>query len=380
MTQEQRLDTLMKRFEEVNNFYIMKVAQQVAKIGELSQSSINRLVIMTEMNENIAAINGRLAKALSLSINDLYRLYEDALNDTYTDPRFVRALKETPLSALSKRRLERYAQNVSIQTAGKMQNLSNTTLVSQTYRDTVDKAIMAVSSGLDDYKSATRQAIRDLGYNGMQVFYPESGYHRRLDTALRQNIIDGSNQIAQNGSIMMGEALGYDAYEISAHAYPAPDHEPIQGHVFLKAEFEKMQSEQPFVDTDGRQYEAIRRAIGEWNCMHIAMSFSTKHSVRKFSNEQLQKFMDDNKKGCTIDGKHYTIYAASQYMRRIETEIRRQKEIANAARAAGDDALRKECQMKINALARRYSEVAKAANLKPHKDRMRVEGFKMVKV
>ena len=39
-------DQLMARFDEVNSFYIAKVAKQIAKIGKLNQSSINRLTIM----------------------------------------------------------------------------------------------------------------------------------------------------------------------------------------------------------------------------------------------------------------------------------------------------------------------------------------------
>lgn len=378
-SKDEQIEALMKRFDEVNEFYIRVIAEQVEKIGRLIPSNINRLTIMAEMNENIIAINMKLARALQMGRNDLYRLYEDALNETYTDPRFARALKETPLPDTEKQRLEHYAQVISVQTAGTMQNLSNTTSVSNTYRHIVDNAILAVSSGLGDYKSATRAAVRDLGYNGIQVQYA-SGYHRRLDTALRQNIVDGVNQIAQNGSIMMGDALGFDAYEISAHAMSAPDHEPIQGHVFLKEEFEKMQSEQPFMDVDGRHYEAIRRPIGEWNCMHIAMSFSTKYSVRRYTDTQLSDWIADNKKGCTIDGKHYTTYAASQFMRQIETETRREKDAANAARIAGDDELRRQCQIRINALARKYTQVADAAGLTPRRDRMRVNGFKMVKV
>lgn len=379
LTQADRIDLLVNRFEEVNDFYIMKVAEQIARIGELNQSSINMLTVMAEMNENIAAINTKLAKVLKIATNDLYRLYEQALNETYTDPRFARALKETPFTEIQKQRLEHFAQAVSRQTAGTMQNLSNTTAVSSAYRDAVDKAVLAVSSGLGDYKSATRQVIRDLGHNGMQVQY-ESGYHRRLDTAIRQNIIDGAKQIAQQGSDMMGEELGYDAFEISAHARSAPDHEPIQGHVFLKEEFEKLQTQQPFQDVEGRQYEAVKRPIGEWNCMHFAMSFSTKYSARKYTDAQLQQFIDTNNAGCEIDGKQYTIYEASQLMRQIETETRREKEVANLARVAGDDDLRRECQKKINALARKYSSVAKASGIKPRKDRMRVEGFRMVKV
>ena len=239
--------------------------------------------------------------------------------------------------------------------------------------------MLAVSSGLTDYKSATREIVRDLGYNGMQVHY-ESGYHRRLDTAVRQNVIDGANQIAQNGSILMGEMLGFDAYEISAHARSAPDHEPVQGRVFLKADFENMQAGLPFRDVDGTMYQSFRRPIGEWNCMHIAMSFSTQHSIRRYTDQQLAQWKMANNEGCEINGKHYTIYQATQLMRQIETEVRRQKDAANAARQAGDDVLRQQCQKKINALAAKYSQVVQTSGLTSRKDRMTVEGFRAVKV
>ena len=376
---QQKVDLLMRRFDAVNAFFIYKIAKQVEKIGKLIPSTINMLTIMADMNEDIAAINKKLADALQMSIPELKDLYRTTIRDMYTDPRFKRALQENPLSENARARINHYTEAVSRQTVGTLYNLSNTTLISETYRRAVDEAVLAVSSGLTDYKAATRKAVRDLGYNGLQMKYP-SGYHRRLDTAVRQNIIDGANQIAQNGSIMMGEALGYDAYEISAHARSAPDHEPVQGRVFLKEEFEKLQSDQPFQDVDGRLYDAIRRPIGEWNCMHIVMSFSTKYSVRKYSDSQLAEWAEDNAKGCEIDGKHYTIYQASQLMRQMETQVRREKDAANAARIAGDEDLRKECQRRINALGAKYAQVAKLSGIKMRKDRMRVEGFKMVKV
>lgn len=376
---EKRVDILMQRFEEVNAFFIATIAEQVMKAGKLIPSTINQLTIMADMNENIAAINRKLADALRMSVPDLYDLYRDAMNDHYTDPRFARALQENPLSDMAKVRLRHYTEAVSRQTAGTMMNLSNTTIASQVYRHTIDNAVLAVSSGLTDYRSATRQSIRELGYNGLQMQYP-SGYHRRLDTAIRQNIIDGAKQIAQQGSIMMGEELGYDAYELSAHTRSAPDHEPIQGRVFLIAEYEKLQNGQPFEDVGGNHYEAIRRPIGEWNCMHFAMAFSTKYSKRQFSDAQLEKWAADNEKGCMIDGKHYTTYQAAQLMRQIETQVRREKDTANAARIAGDDVLRRECQIRINALARKYQNVVQASGLKSRKERMSVEGFRMVKV
>ena len=372
------VDEVMKNIERVNQAYIQKIANQINKIGQLNASSINRITLMTEMGADIAEITNQLRAATQLTEQQMMVIYQRALDDMADDPRFSAALKHTEIKPEDTERINQYARAVSMQTAQQIENLSNTTSLMPRYKDAVDKAILAVNTGLTDYRSATRDVIRDLGTNGMQVYY-ESGYHRRLDTAIRQNIIDGANQIAQNCSDMMGEALGYDAVEITAHAMSAPDHEPVQGRVFLKAEFEKMQNGSDFQDIDGNSYEGFMRPIGEWNCKHFAMSFSTKYSKRKFTDEQLEQFAEANEKGCEIDGKHYTKYGASQLMRRIETQVRREKDVANAAKAAGDGVLRKQCQVRINQLMQKYNRVATTANLKPHRERTMVEGFRAVK-
>ena len=383
MTQ-QELEAAIKRItgrlDEVNRLTIKKIAAQILKIGELNATSINRIIVMTELGADIQEINRELSQATAMNVRDLYGIYQIALNDTYTDPRFKTALQSTPLTPTQNARITMLAQNVSIQTAQAMINLSNTTAVSTIYQDAVDKAIVATSTGLMSYQEAVRGIIHDLGYNGLQVYY-ESGYHRRLDTAVRQNIIDGINQINQNASLAMGEELGFDAVELSAHAHSAPDHEPVQGRVFLKKEFEKMQNGEDFYDVEGNRYVGFSRPIGEWNCQHIAMGFSTQHSIRRYTNEQLKQWKIDNAKGCEIGGKHFTTYEAQQLMRQLETKVRREKDAANAARIAGNDMeLRRSCQRKINNLSAQYYAVAKAAGLTPRGARLSVEGFKMVKV
>lgn len=373
------IDKVLQNLEEVNLYFITKIAEQIKAIGELNPTSINRITLMTEWGADITDITQKLAAATALTVRQTMLIYQKVLNDACFDPRFEQALKHTQLTPSDVRRLNQYAQAISRQTAGQIMNLSNTTVLAQTYRDAVDKAVFAVSSGMTDYQSATRQIVQELGYNGMQVQYP-SGYHRRLDTAVRQNIVDGARQIAQRSSDMMGEALGYDAFEISAHAMSAPDHEPIQGHVFLKAEFDKLQTGQPFVDIDGRRYDAIKRPVGEWNCRHFAMSFSTKYSRRKWTDEQLDKWRRDNAAGCMFEGRHLTTYGASQLMREIETEVRREKDAAVAAQKAGDNTLRRQCQARINAFMKKYAEIAAVSGLKPRRERTMVQGFRAVKV
>lgn len=384
MLTEKELEAAIKRItdrlDEVNRLYIKKIAAQLLKIGELNATSINRLIIMTDMGADIREITRELATATAMNVRDLYKINQAALTDTYTDPRFEEVLKSRPLSPEQNARLTQFAQNVSVQTAQAMFNLSNTTAIADSYKEAVDKAITATAAGLTSYQEAARDIIRELGYNGLQVQY-ESGYHRRLDSAVRQNIIDGVNQINQNASLAMGEALGFDAVEISAHANSAPDHEPVQGRVFLKAEFEKMQNGEDFYDVDGHHYEGFNRPIGEWNCMHIAMGFSTEHSIRRYTDEQLEQWKKDNARGCEVGGKHYTMYQARQLMRQIETKVRREKDAANAARLNGNDMEERRARQKtINALSKQYYAVAQASGLPARSARLSVEGFKMVKV
>ena len=293
----QRIDFVTERFEKLNHRYIRKVAKQILKIGQLNQSSINRLIIMQRMNQDMGEIKADLAKQTDFAIEEITRIFDEALTQTYTDPRFKDVIEETPLTESQRRTLINIAQNIAIQTAQRLVNYSNTTAVTEDYRKTVDQAVLAVTSGVTDYNSAMRQAIRDLGYNGLRIEY-ESGYHRRLDSAIRQNIVDGVNQIAQLASLRLGEIYGddFDAIELSAHAMCAPDHEPVQGRVFLLAEFDHLQSYEAFTDINGKHYKPIKRPIGQWNCRHIAMAFSTKYNKPRYTEEQLQEFEQKNKK------------------------------------------------------------------------------------
>ena len=109
-TQEELLETLMGRFEEVNAFYIEVVATQIRTIGELNAVSMHRIEIFAQMNEDIAEINQRLADATQMAKRDLLQLYDRALNDMYHDSRFERALQETPLPQGEKDRLNQMAK------------------------------------------------------------------------------------------------------------------------------------------------------------------------------------------------------------------------------------------------------------------------------
>lgn len=154
---ERVLGRLQSRFDEVNSFYIRKIAEQIKKIGRLSQANINRLVIMADMTSDVREITERLVTVTRLNAQDIQAVFNAAMQQTYSDPRFTQAFTAgAQPSAAVRQRLVQFAQNVSRQTAQTAQNLSNTTAIAAPYRRAVDRGILAVSTGLMDYQTATR--------------------------------------------------------------------------------------------------------------------------------------------------------------------------------------------------------------------------------
>ena len=99
-----------------------------------------------------------------------------------------------------------------------------------------------------------------------------------------------------------------------------------------------------------------------------------------YTDDQLKKWEEDNHKGVTIGGRKYTNYEAMQLLRRLELEIRREKDTAILAQASGDDVLRRECQANITDLTKQYKAVAEAVKLRTRFDKTRVEGFTPVEM
>ena len=397
MTQEElkkAVDKIAARYKKLNTKYIIQIAEQLNDIGELNAKSLNQIAEMVRMNSNIEEIIRELSELTELTKKDVNDIMQRITEDEYMDARYLPYYAEktglpedqiTPdiakqyVGADAEDRLRRTTLAIAAQTDDRLDNLSNTTAISEPYRAAIDRAVMVVTEGVTSYTEAMRDTVKEIGSAGMQVVY-ESGYHRRLDSAVRQNILDATGQLAQTSAIMVGEALKYNGMEISAHAMSAPDHEPVQGHVFLLDQFYNLQQNSPSVDIDGHTFEAIRRPISEWNCGHFAYPFDTRYSKRKYTDEELQKLIDNNKAGCTIGKKKYTLYETSQIMRRIECEIRKEKDKAVAAQAAGDEQLRIDCQLRINNLSGLYKQVTDASGLTPRRERMTVEGFRLAKM
>ena len=375
LTDEQIAEALAlvdKRYQKVTRMYLEKVGATINDIGKLTSSRVNIIKQLHKMGIDSAEIYRELQRVTNLTKKDINKLYYRAVKESLADARELYRVQKTRPSPEA---FEHLVKTMWMQTAQAMDNLSNTTAISGAYQQIVDEAVQAVTMGVGDYQSEIRKSVRLLGRNGLQVRY-ESGYHRRLDTAVRQNILDGTRQIQQQAQKIIGEQIGADGVEISAHPNSAPDHEPVQGRQFALEEFRRMQSGFPFQDAEGNPYSGFPRPITEWNCRHLVFYIILGVSKRIHSEEQLKAWEQENQKGAMIDGRHYSNYECTQLMRKLETEIRREKDTILLAEASGDDVLKRQSQVNLNRLKLKYGKVAEAAGLKPQYKRTVVEGFK----
>lgn len=376
------LDLIDVRYHGVITKYLQKVGKTINEIGHLNQSSVNLLIQLRRMGVDVQSIERELQKVTKLTQKDIKTLYRKAAQEANTDARFSYVSKGVEPDT---QRWEALVEDIWKQTAGTMDNLANSSVITENYRDAIDDAVQAVTMGAADYNSVIRDTVKRIGRAGIQVEYGSTyiaadgqlkHHKRRLDSAVRQNVLDGIRQVQQKAQELIGEEISADGVDITAHPNSAPDHEPVQGRRFDLANFQKMQSGQSFADVDGNHYLGFERPITQWRCRHLIYYILLGVTRRMYTDEQLKSWEAENQKGCIIDGKPYTNYQATQLMRNLETEIRRQKDTAVLAKESGDDVLRRECQSNINKLTKKYNAVAEAAGLRKQMQKTRVEGFK----
>lgn len=157
----------------------------------------------------------------------------------------------------------------------------------------------------------------------------------------------------------------------------------FSGRQFSNEEYEKLENGEIAKDYKGNVYDGSdKRHISEYNCYHKILTIVLGVSKPECTDEQLKEIQDKNMKGFEYEGKHYTMYEGTQLQRRIETAIRKQKDIQILARESGEDFkdIVAESQLKITQLGHKYNDLCKISGLKPQRQRMTVSGYRKVKV
>ena len=393
------VERLVERIEEGNTYTLQKIGESIKKIGALLPSKAQELGQILKYGGNFDKIVQKLAKITELNVKDIYEIFEEVAKSDYAFAKQFYDYKDVKYIP--------YEQNIALQnqvkalakiTANEYVNLSNTlaftkrvngkvvyTELARTYQDTLDKAILSIAQGKSTFNEQMYSTIKELGSSGLKTVDYANGRSVRLDSSVRQHIKGALRNLHNELQTEVGKEFGSDGVEISVHINPAPDHAEVQGRQFSKEEFAKFQNDQDAVDYTGKVFAKEheghdRRSISEYNCYHYTFDIVLGVSKPEYSEEELKKINEKNNKGFELDGQHYTNYEGTQLQRKLETEIRKQKDIQIMAKASGNKELVQESQQKITQLTHKYKQLSDVSGLPTKMERMRVSGYKRTSV
>lgn len=395
--QEMLIQRLIDRIQQLNEDILVTIGESINKLSTIQPNKIHQIKQMLMYGENLDKIVNEIARITNLNAKDIYDIFENEakINQDFAKQFYkARGIQYIPFE--QNKVLKKQIKAIADITAKEYANISKTSAIGYTirdnkgnivfknvsdiYKEAIDKATLNIVQGKTTQSQEIRNFMKQIGQSGLKTVDYESGRSMRLDSALRMNIQQATRDMTNNLQQQFGEEFGADGVEISVHSNPAPDH-LFQGRQFTLKEYENMQSGKPFKDYQGRQYNAIERAVGQWNCYHYIFNIVLGVNKPLYTEKQLKEIEEKNQQGFDIDGKHYTNYEGTQLQRALERKIREQKDIQILAVASKDKELINTSQLKITQYTNKYRQLCKTSGLPNQlKTRGLVSGYKRVNV
>lgn len=397
------IQPFVDRQHEIEQYVINLIAKHIKEIGEVLPSDVHRLERLYKSGSNVQEINDQIIKLTGLQLIELKTLIKVVAMDCYIDARPYYDYRHKAFIPFKQNKgLQRLISAIDRQTNSSFRNLSDSRAIGfvirdlkypgrkkfynidDAYKSIIDEAVQATAQGVVDYNSAMRRTLKQLNESGLKRIEWESGYTQRVDTAVRRNVLDAVRWINQKTHEFLGKEIGADGYEITAHHAPAPDHAPWQGHILTDKEYKKLQDHKAFQDVDKENFPAQQRILGQYNCKHLAYPIIIGVSKPKYTKKELQDILDENERGITLpNGKHLTLYEATQYQNQLALKVRKAKDGQIMARNAGDMELAKEYQIKVNQYTKEYNAFNKIAKEQEpkwadRKDKLTVSGYQKI--
>ena len=392
MKDDKKLELLLERFynrfNQYNTKVLEKMGEAIKKFDGVSPIVAHQIAQELKYGTDIDDLIAELSRLSGKSIKDIEEAFDLVAEENVEFAEvYAKAKNMEFVNYKDNEQLKRLVKGIAGETNATFKNLSRSRAIGfvlkdekgkktfknlkDTYRDLIDEAVFNVETGVSDYQSAMRDVMKQLADSGVKVHeekvgYP-SGYNRRIDSSVRQNVLTGVRQVNITTQKIVGRQFGADGVEISAHSPCAEDHLSIQGKQFSNAEFKKLNA-------------SLERPIGEYNCRHFVFSIVLGVNQPSYSDKMLNQMNKESQSVIEYEGKKYTSYEATQVQRKLETAIRKEKDRQIIARASGDKDGVGMAQKNITSLTYKYNDFSKKAGLDTYKKRLTVSGYHRVSV
>lgn len=372
-------EELVELYRGLEDTLLIEICSRIKLRDELNEVAVQAIKALRSHGIDLKEIEKAIRKTTGISEKKLNKLLDDVVErnqkyytdvidlahitqpETLVDAATVEAIRQQTLDTL-----HNLTASMGFLVDGKMLPPA------KVYQAALDSAEMQIQSGAISYNQAIKSAVQQFAGNGLKAVDYESGHRDQIDVAVRRAVMTGVNQLCAKYTEQSAEYLETPYFEVSAHsgardvAGPSPwsSHKGWQGKVYSTH--------------SGDIYPNIYTVCGLGavdglegaNCRHRRFPWVEGVSERTYTDEQLAHIDDDL--GCTFEGKTYRAYEATQMQRRVERQIRKQKRLVNAYKAAGLTEDTTAANAKLRRLNAKYKAFSKAAGLPEQRERTKV--------
>ena len=233
----------------------------------------------------------------------------------------------------------------------------------QAYMDIINRAYIETASGIYDYGTSIRGALRDMADQGISGATYRRGnkiIKYSIEGAVRRDTITAVHQLANKGAEQSTRAIGAEYVEVSAHIGARISKDPIANHAGWQGKVYKLDGSDKYPNLKEKTgYPGDIQGLGGVNCRHRMFPFFPGISVPN----PYKVDPEENKK----------VYEATQKQRAMERGIRATKKRLIVAKASGDVEKAKEYRTKLSAQQKQIEKFCKDNNLRRQTEREMVQ-------
>ena len=363
-------------FDSLQMSIMTEIVRMLLEAAEIIPSAGYKMSRLYDLGTSKKRIKDIVARSLNLSDKEVENIFTNITESGYNEAESVFKEQGKEFIPYSENEpLQQFVRAVQEQTQNECKNITQSmgfakrqpdgslgfTPVSDYYQETLDKAVTEIASGASDYNTVLEKTVTEMTNSGLRTVDYASGHSNRVTVAARRAVSTGLNQVVGKINEENAEKLGTNYFEVSWHSGARPSHQVWQGRVYSKEELQSVCG-----------LGSVTGLCGA-NCYHSYSPFTPGITPRTYTDEQLDKMNAEENKPVEYNGKTYTKYEATQRQRRLETEMRAQRQKIKLLEEGGADE-----QAIINARARyvktsdEYVNFSKSVGLSQQWDRVTV--------
>lgn len=349
------LEKVAKRFDVYDKIG-GSLEWQLKKLDELG-------ALTNEAVKVIASLSKRGEKEIAQMLNDasIGNIDMDLLDLAFTNGFiFVDPQKLMQSEAL------RATVELSYKELGKTYKLIQTKALESTkqaYMDIINRSYIETASGIYDYGTSIRGALRDMADQGISGATYRRGnklVKYSIEGTVRRDTITAVHQLANKGAEQATKEVGAKYVEVSAHIGARVSIDPIANHAGWQGKVYKLDGSDEYPNlAEKTGYPDDILGLGGVNCRHRMFPFFPGISVPN----PYKVDPEENKR----------VYEATQRQRAMERGIRATKKRLIVAKASGDMKMAKEYRAKLTEQQKQIEKFCKDNELRRQTEREMIQ-------